>query len=167
MKACSLAILLVLLSLTSCVQRPYSEAELRTLFLGSWNTSTSFETNAADTRIVTESHGKTTFKGDGTLLSEKDTLMRITVPEGDVPVAYHAIVHGNWSIDGQNFRTSRISEEINPKDEFSRKFIEREEMRKLRSQSPTNSVYTLRHISPRKIVALDAQGARTTYGRDE
>jgi len=93
--------------------------------------------------------------------------MRIKVPEGEVPVAYHAVVHGNWSIDGQMLRTSRTSEEINPKDEVSQKFIEREGMSKLRSQSPTNFVYTLRHISAQKIVALDAQGTRTTYRRDE
>jgi hypothetical protein len=108
----------------------------------------------------------TTFKGDGTKISETDALMKINVPEGQVLVAYRAVVHGNWSIDGQILRTSRASEEINPKDESSRKFMEREGMRKLRQQSPTNFVSTLRHISPRKIVALDAQGGRTTYRRD-
>jgi hypothetical protein len=166
MKACPLAIPLVLFSLTSCVHRPYSEAELRTLFLGSWKTSTSFETNAPDTHILTKSHGKVTFQGDGRVVSETDTLMRITVPEGEVPVAYHAVVHGTWSIDGQNLRTSRASEEIKPMDELSRKFIESDGMRKLRSQSPTNFVYTLRQISAREIVASDAYGARTTYRRN-
>lgn len=166
MKAHPLAGLIALLTLTSCVHRPYSEAELRSFVVGLWRTSSSFETNAADTRIMTKSHGKTTFKGDGTLISETDTLMRITVPEGEVPVEYHAVVHGNWSIDGQNLRTSRTSEEIEPRDELSRKFIESDGMRKLRSQSPTNFVYILRHVSARKIVALDAHGGRTTYRRN-
>ena len=108
--------------------------------------------------------GKTTFNGDGTMISETDTLMRIDVPEGQVPVKYRAVVHGKWFVEAQRLHTSRTSEEIVAKDEISRKFIESEGMKKLRSQSPSEFVRTLT-ISTLKILALDGDGSRTSYTR--
>jgi hypothetical protein len=166
MKACSLAVLVALLCLTSCARRTYPESELRSLLVGSWNTSSLFETNTPATRIELKSIGKTAFNSDGTITSESDTLMRVRLTEGELPVEYHAVVHGNWSVSGQRLHMSRTSEKVTAKDEISRKFIESEGMKQLRSESPTEFVHTLT-ISPGKIVALDAYGERTTYTREK
>jgi hypothetical protein len=166
MKACLLAVTVALVSLTSCAHRTYSEQGLGSVLVGSWNTLTSFETNAATTRIVSKSIGKTTFHGDGTMVSEADTLMRIDVSEGQLPVEYRAVVHEKWFVAGHRLHTSRTSEEITAKDEVSRKFIESEGMKKLRSESPREFIYTLT-VSPRKIVALDSHGLRTIYTREK
>jgi hypothetical protein len=61
---------------------------------------------------------------------------------------------------------SRTSEKVTAKDEISRKFIESEGMKQLRSESPKEFVYTL-IISPGKIVALDTCEERTTYTREK
>lgn len=166
MKSCPTAILVVLISLTSCGQRSYSDREVKALFLGPWKTSTSFESTSPDTHIRIRSQGRATFNDDGTVVFETDSLMTITVPEGELPVSYHAVVYGSWWIDGQQLRTSRASELVEPMDALSRRFIEGEGMKKLRSRGSTNFVFTLKHLSPRKIVTLDASGSRTTYRRE-
>lgn len=166
MKACSFAILVALFVLASCARRTYSDTELRSLMIGSWNTTTLFETNTPGTRIVTKSTGMTTFTGDGTMKSEYDALMTISITDGQLPVEYHAVVHGNWSVSGERLRTSRTSEEITAKDQVSRNFLEREEMKKLRSQAPTESFYSLT-VSRRKVIALDSHGGQTTYTRGQ
>jgi hypothetical protein len=114
---------------------------------------------------VLESHGKTTFNNDGSMISETDSLMTIKIPEGNLPVAYSAVVHGKWSVGDQMLRTSRTSEEVTAKNEISRKFIDAQEMTKLRSESETDFVYRIKRISPRKIVTLDSDGSQTIYTR--
>jgi len=155
------------LILTSCIHLTYSESEIRSMLVGSWATSNSFETNATSTRIQLKSRGKTTFDADGTLVSVTDSLMTIDVPEGKLPVDYHAVVQAKWVISGQVLRISRTAEEISGRDEISRKFIESDGMRKLRAKSPTESVYNLQNISPQKIIALDSQGSLSTFTREK
>ncbi len=167
MKGGAAVILTALVLVTSCADRTYSESEIRSLLVGSWVFSSSFETNAAATHIQLKSHGKTTFKEDGTMVSTGDSLMTVDVSEGRLPVDYHAVVRAKWVVNGQALRIARTAEEISARDEISRKFIESDGMRKLRSESPTESVYSFQAISRRKIVALDSHGARTTYTREE
>ena len=164
MKIYAFTVAIAILSLTSCSHHIYSESELRSRLAGSWDTSTSFETNTATTHIVLKSIGKATFEEDGTVISETDSLMKIDVPEGQLPVEYRAVVHGKWSIDGQTLHTSRTSEEITAKNEISRKFIESNGMKKLCSESATTFVYAL-NVYSRKIVAVDSYGSRTVYTR--
>ena len=166
MKIYSLTVAVALFSLTSCTHRTYSESEIRSRLVGSWRTSTSFETNAATTHIALKSIGKALFNSDGTGTSEDDNLMKIDVPEGRLTIEYRAIVHKKWSVNGQRLYISRTSEEITAKDEISRKFIESEGMKKLRSRSPTEFDYTLT-VYPLKIVALSSDGTKTTYTRQE
>lgn len=152
------------LFLVSCAHNA-SEPELKSLLTGTWNTSSHFATNTGTTRIVTQAQGHATFQADGAMVQESASVMTISLPEGELVVNYHAVVQGQWSLSGYSLRITRTGEEITPKDEASRKFIEHTDMKKLRAQGPAQFDFTLQRVSAGSVVAVDAQGARTIYTR--
>jgi hypothetical protein len=166
MKAVAFAVFLAALGSTSCSQRAHSDSEVRSLIIGSWRTSTSFKTTEDDTHIVLKSTGTTAFNADGSMKAESHTLMTITVPEGSVPIDFHAVVHGEWAIVDQALRITRMLEEVTGRDETSERFITSEGMMKLRAESAAQFLYRFKRISSTKIMTYDDDGFRTTYTRD-
>lgn len=166
MKVVTFALLFAALISTSCGRPSHSDAELQSLITGNWQTSASFETTADGTRIVSKSTGTTAFNADGSLKTESQTRMTITVSEGSVPIDFHAVVHGTWAIVDQSLKTTRISEEIKGSNEASERFITSEGMMKMRSESPTQFVSRFKRVSPGMIVTRDRDGLQTMYTRD-
>ncbi|MCB1088055.1 MAG: hypothetical protein KDM63_13475, partial [Verrucomicrobiae bacterium] len=120
---------------------------MRTIITGRWETSTSYETTGNDTHIAVVGTGMIEFKADGTMIDEGDNLMTFTVPEGELAINYHAVVHGEWALDGQRLRLTRLSEEITGRDEISERFITSEKMVKLRAESATQFTLKFKRIS--------------------
>lgn len=150
---------------SSCNKSHLNDEQVTDLLVGSWDTETTHTANEGDTTIEISASGHQVVSADGTWTSEQQSKLKIFIPEGAVDINYRASMSGDWFIEDGILSVHRIHELIEPLDEFSKDFINREDFKKLQETNDTShQTYAIDYISTSKYMITDQSTGLRTRG---